>query len=80
MKWHIGLHPATLKQTADHPELEELLKNMSAIKANPTSKWLIILVCRKGTHRSVAVSELLELIFDKYIYNQTMAVTDRIEA
>ena len=40
---------------------------------------MILLVCVKGTHRSVAVSELLELIFEKYIYRNVTAVVDRIQ-
>ena len=79
MKWHLGLHLTTLKETAAHWELEELLQYMRTIKANPKGKWLIVLVYRKGTHRSVAISELLELLFEKYIYNNTTAVENRVQ-
>ena len=38
----------------------------------------VLLCCRKGTHRSVAVSELVELLFDKYIYNDVDAIEARV--
>jgi rubrerythrin len=77
---HIGLHPRTLLQTASHDELEDLLRDLKAVRQNPEQKWLIILVCRKGTHRSVAVSELIELLCDKYIYDDQEAVENHIAA
>ena len=76
---HIGLHPATLLQTAKHEELELLLQDLKTVRADPKRKWLIIFVCRKGTHRSVAVSELVELLFDKYIYDDVDAIENYLK-
>jgi hypothetical protein len=75
---HIGLHPSTLLQTARHDELEELLRDLAAVRAHPEKKWLIIFVCRKGTHRSVAASELADVLINRYIYREVDAIEDRI--
>ena len=35
-------------------------------------------MCRKGASCSVAISELLELLFEKYLYNKGTALEDRM--
>ena len=58
LRSHTGHHPTTMLNIAKASNFEDIMSPLKSVTKD--TKHIVVFVCRKGTHRSVAGLELVD--------------------
>ena len=79
---HIGIHPQVIHRIVHHDEFPGFLRmfHRQWLRVNKNcskqkSEWIVAFYCKSGTHRSVALAEIIRSIFSSDEGFEVLAVT-----